>query len=60
MKKLNHLAEIYNSYDTFIIDLWGVVHNGIKLNPEAIEAIEHLFKNKKKVNVIISNVFSIL
>jgi len=49
VKKLNHLAEIYNSYDTFIIDLWGVVHNGIKLNPEAIEAIEHLFKNKKKV-----------
>ena len=49
MKKLNHLAEIYNSYDTFIIDLWGVVHNGVKLNLKAIEAIENLIKNKKKV-----------
>ena len=49
MKKLNHLAEIYNSYDTFIIDLWGVVHNGVKLNIKAIEAIENLIKNKKKV-----------
>ena len=49
MKKLKHLAEIYNFYDTFIIDLWGVVHNGIKLNLKAIESIENLFKNKKKV-----------
>ena len=49
MKKLNHLEEIYNSYDTFIIDLWGVVHNGVKLNLKAIEAIENLIKNKKKV-----------
>ena len=49
MKKLNHLAEIYNSYDTFIIDLWGVVHNGIHLNLMAINAIENLIKNNKKV-----------
>ena len=49
MKKLDHLEEISNFYDTFIIDLWGVVHNGIKLNLKAIEAIENLIKNKKKV-----------
>ena len=49
MKKLNHLAEIYNSYDTFIIDLWGVMHNGVSLNLKAIEAVENLIKNKKKV-----------
>ena len=49
MKKLNHLSEIYNSYDTFIIDLWGVVHNGVKLNLKAIEVIENLIINKKKV-----------
>ena len=49
MKKLYHLAEIYNSYDTFIIDLWGVVHNGVKLNLKAIDAIENLIKNRKKV-----------
>jgi len=54
VKKLDHLAEIYNSYDTFIIDLWGVMHNGVKLNPKAIEAVDNLMKNKKKV-VFLSN-----
>ena len=49
MKKLNHLAEIYNSYDTFIVDLWGVMHNGVNLNTKAIEAISNLLKNNKKV-----------
>jgi len=54
VKKLDHLAEIYTSYDTFIIDLWGVMHNGIKLNSKAIEAVDNLMKNKKKV-VFLSN-----
>jgi len=54
VKKLDHLAEIYTSYDTFIIDLWGVMHNGIRLNPKAIEAVDSLIKNKKKV-VFLSN-----
>jgi len=49
VKKLNHLAEIYKNYDTYIIDLWGVIHNGIKLNGKAIEAVEKLIQNKKKV-----------
>ena len=49
MKKLNHLAEIYKNYDTYIIDLWGVIHNGIRLNSKAIEAVEKLIQNKKKV-----------
>ena len=54
MKKLDHLSEIYNLYDTFIIDLWGVMHNGIKLNQGAIEAIENLKINKKRI-VFLSN-----
>ena len=54
MKKLNHLAEIYKNYDTYIIDLWGVVHNGIKLNIKAIEVIKNLIKENKKV-VFLSN-----
>ena len=54
MKKLNHLAEIYKYYDTYIIDLWGVIHNGVRLNLGAIEAIKNLIKNKKKV-VFLSN-----
>ena len=54
MKELEHLSEIFNNYDTFIIDLWGVMHNGIKLNPKAIEAINHLKNNAKKI-VFLSN-----
>ena len=54
MKELNGLKEIYNNYDTFIIDLWGVMHNGITLNPKAIKVIENLKKNSKKF-VFLSN-----
>ena len=45
LKELKHLSEIFSNYDTFVIDLWGVMHNGIKLNPKAIEAINHLKNN---------------
>ena len=54
MKELDHLSNIYEDYDTFVIDLWGVVHNGMVLNPKAIKAIEHLQKNSKKI-VFLSN-----
>ena len=54
MKELKHLSEIFSNYDTFVIDLWGVMHNGIKLNPKAIEAINHLKNNAKKI-VFLSN-----
>ena len=45
MKELNHLSDIYKKYDTFVIDLWGVMHNGVNLNPKAIQAIEQLDNN---------------
>ena len=48
MKKIEHLSEIYNHYDTFIIDLWGVMHDGIELKKMAINVIENLEKEKKK------------
>ena len=54
MKKLEHLSEIYSFYDTFVIDLWGVMHNGILLNNKAIEAADRLLKESKKI-VFLSN-----
>jgi len=54
LKELNQLSDIYDNYDTFIIDLWGVVHNGMALNSKAIEAIAHLESNSKKI-VFLSN-----
>tara|TARA_X000000368_G_scaffold369400_1_gene317928 strand:+ start:665 stop:1471 length:807 start_codon:yes stop_codon:yes gene_type:complete len=52
LKKLNHLSEIYNHYDAFIIDLWGVMHNGINLNSKAVEVVENLIKNKKRITFL--------
>jgi HAD superfamily hydrolase (TIGR01459 family) len=54
LRELNHLSEIFNAYDTFIIDLWGVIHDGINLNKKAIEAVVELKKNSKKI-VFLSN-----
>ena len=54
MKELNHLADIFEKYDTFIIDLWGVMHNGVALNLNAIEAVDHLKNHAKKI-VFLSN-----
>ena len=36
------LRSIVDNYDLFYIDLWGVVHNGIKLNDEAVNVLNEL------------------
>ena len=40
------LSSIVDQFDLFFIDIWGVVHNGIKLYPDAIKVLERL--NDKK------------
>ncbi len=54
IKKLDHLSEIYSDYDAFLIDLWGVMHNGIRLNASAIHAVEKLEEKGKKI-IFLSN-----
>ena len=54
MKELKHLSEVYKKYDTFVIDLWGVIHNGVVLNSNAVEVVDQLNNNSKKV-VFLSN-----
>ena len=53
-KIIKGLSEIYDKYDAFLIDLWGVVHNGIQLYSGAIEVLENLNKLNKRF-VLISN-----
>ena len=53
-KAIKGLREISENYDVFFIDIWGVIHNGIKLYPGAIEVLENLNKIKKKY-VLMSN-----
>jgi len=50
----NGLRSIAENYDLFYIDLWGVVHNGISLNKNAIEALEEIGKAKKQY-VLLTN-----
>ena len=53
-KLIKGLRQVQNKYDAFFIDLWGVIHNGIQLYPEAIEVLENLYKLKKRF-VLMSN-----
>ena len=48
------LNEIYENYDAFFIDLWGVIHNGEQLIESANDVLDHLNKRKKRF-VLMSN-----
>lgn len=52
--KINSLKDIYKNYDIFIIDQWGVMHDGNEVLPYAINCVDKLFDAEKKL-VIISN-----
>tara|TARA_Y100000590_G_scaffold201134_1_gene228584 strand:+ start:390 stop:1208 length:819 start_codon:yes stop_codon:yes gene_type:complete len=54
IKTIKGLKEVYNKYDVFFIDLWGVIHNGVQLYPEAIEVLKNLSKLNKKF-ILMSN-----
>ena len=53
-KLIKGLGQVQSKYDTFFIDLWGVIHNGIQLYPEAINVLKNLNKINKRF-VLISN-----
>ena len=55
-KKLDFtgLKSIADNYDLFYIDLWGVIHNGIKLHEKAITVLKELSK-KNKSFVLLTN-----
>jgi HAD superfamily hydrolase (TIGR01459 family) len=48
------LRAIVENYDLFFIDIWGVVHNGIKLHDKAIETLLEIKKAKKEY-VLLTN-----
>jgi ribonucleotide monophosphatase NagD (HAD superfamily) len=41
------LRSIVEDYDLFFIDIWGVIHNGIKLHKKAIEVLLEIEKARK-------------
>lgn len=53
-QRLNNIAEIIDGYDGFIIDQWGVLHNGVAPFDGAIAALS-LIKQQGKIAIILSN-----
>jgi HAD superfamily hydrolase (TIGR01459 family) len=48
------LYDLMDSYDGFIIDQWGVLHNGFEVYDGVLDALQHLKQLKKQV-IILSN-----
>ena len=52
MKKLQSIKDIVNKYDNFIIDQWGVIHDGINGYKHAIDTILYLNNNNKNLFIV--------
>ena len=52
MKKIKSIEEIINDYDNFIIDQWGVMHDGTFGYEHAINSINILNSNNKNLFII--------
>ena len=53
-KIINGINEIIHLYDVFILDQWGVMHDGVNGYDHAIHSVHKLIKENKKL-IIISN-----
>ena len=53
-KIIKSIGDIISLYDVFILDQWGVMHDGYKGYDHAINSVEKLIKENKKL-IIISN-----
>lgn len=51
---ISGIQDVVDQYDGFIIDLWGVIHNGRKPYPWAMETLKNL-KDLKKTTLLLSN-----
>ncbi len=54
MEFLESLAPLAGNYDLFIIDLWGVIHDGRALYPTSKDCLENLRQQKKSI-IFLSN-----
>src|SRR5579884_2380623 len=48
------VGELAPRYDGFIVDLWGVVHDGVTPFPQALDCLQALIDGGKRV-VLLSN-----
>ena len=50
----HHLSKLASSYDVILSDIWGVLHNGVTLYPDAVRALIE-FRQRGGSVVLISN-----
>ena len=50
----DHFSHVAEQYDAFILDLWGVIHDGVVMYPSAGECLAQLAKSGKRI-VFLSN-----
>ena len=48
------LRSVFDNYELFFIDLWGVIHNGIELHKKAIDVLIKISQAKKDY-ILITN-----
>ena len=52
--KINNFKKLIDSFDCFLLDQWGVLHNGIKKYRHIDKTLAYL-KRKKKICILLSN-----
>jgi HAD superfamily hydrolase (TIGR01459 family) len=55
MRFLTGFAQIASEYDGFVLDLWGVIHDGVNAFPHAVDTLSHL-RDAGKKTLLLSNV----
>ena len=55
MKSLRGIRSLVDSYDTYVVDLWGTLHDGFTAYPGAIDALKRLKDAGKRI-ALLSNV----
>ncbi len=54
MKALKGLSEIADDFDGFILDLWGLIHDGVTAYPGVVETFKAL-KRANLATILLSN-----
>src|SRR5258708_16738555 len=55
MRFLTGFSQIASDYDGFVLDLWGVIHDGVNAFPHAVDCLSHL-RDAGKKTLLLSNV----
>lgn len=55
MEHLQGFAPLAERFDGFVLDLWGVIHDGVNAFPHAVDCLAHLRKARKRT-LLLSNV----